>query len=124
MKRVMKGLGCGVLIALVLLLASPTPSEAGGHVSFSFGIPLWFGPGYWGPGPWWGPPYYYNAPPYSSAPSPMVIQQPPVYEQSAPPPQAPVYWYYCQNPQGYYPYIQQCPNGWMQVVPPATPPRQ
>jgi hypothetical protein len=108
-----KVIACSVLIGLVLLLASPVPSEAGGHVSFSFGIPLWVGPG-----PWWGPPpYYYPAPP-------VVVQQPPVYEQPAPPPQAQTYyWYYCQNPQGYYPYIEQCPNGWMQVVPPTTPPR-
>ncbi len=108
-----KTIGCSVLIVLVLLLASPVPSEARGHVFFNFDIPLWVGPG-----PWWGPaPYYYPAPP-------VVVQQPPVYEQPAPPPQAPIYWYYCPNPQGYYPYIQQCPTGWMQVVPPTTPPRQ
>ena len=107
-----KIIACGALIALVLLLVCPTSSEAHGHVSFSFGIPLWVGPG-----PWWGPyPYYYPAPP-------MAVQPPTVYEQAAPPVQAPTYWYYCPNPQGYYPYIQQCPNGWMQVVPPTTPPR-
>jgi hypothetical protein len=26
------------------------------------------------------------------------------------------YWYYCQNPAGYYPYVQQCYSGW-QIVP-------
>jgi len=113
-----KVIGCSALVVLVLLLASPVPSEARGHVFFNFGVPLWVGPGYWGPGPWWGPPYYYYGSP------PVIIQQPPVYEQPAPPAQAPAYWYYCQNPQGYYPYIQQCPNGWMQVVPPGIPPRQ
>ncbi len=56
---------------------------------------------------WWGPPPVY-APP-------VVVQQPaPVY--TAPPA---TYWYYCPNPQGYYPYVQQCPPGWMTVVPPA-----
>jgi hypothetical protein len=102
----------GVLVVLVLLLANTVPSEAGGpHVSFSFGFPLWVGPG------WWGPPYHsYPAPP-------VVVQQPPAYVQPepAPPAQAPAYWYYCPNPQGYYPYVQQCPNGWMQVVPSAPP---
>ncbi len=116
--KMKKGLGCSLLVLLVLLLASPIPSEAGGHVFFNFNVPLGVGPGYWGPGPWWGPPYYaYPAPP-------VVVQSPPVYEQPAPAPQASAYWYYCQNPQGYYPYIQQCPTGWLQVVPPVTPPRQ
>jgi len=107
MKRV-SGWGVLSLLVLVLLLADPVPSEARGpHFFFDIGIPLWLGPG------WWGPPY-----PYPAAP-PVIIQQPPVY---VPAPPAPVYWYYCPNPQGYYPYIQQCPPGWMQVVPPNTPP--
>jgi hypothetical protein len=110
-----KVIGCGVLIVLVLLLACPVPSEARGPRVF-IGGHIWLGPGYWGPGPWWGPPYYYYPAP------PVIVQEPPVYEQPAPPPQAPAYWYYCPNPQGYYPYIRQCPNGWMQVVPPTTPP--
>ena len=28
-------------------------------------------------------------------------------------------WYYCPNPQGYYPYVAQCYSGWQAV--PATP---
>lgn len=47
----------------------------------------------------------------------MPACTPPVYEQQPPQP----YWYYCQNPGGYYPYVQQCPNGWLQVVPDARP---
>ncbi|HYB71975.1 MAG TPA: hypothetical protein VED18_01285 [Candidatus Sulfotelmatobacter sp.] len=31
-------------------------------------------------------------------------------------------WYYCREANGYYPYVQQCPSGWMQVPPQATPP--
>jgi Spy/CpxP family protein refolding chaperone len=27
------------------------------------------------------------------------------------------YWYYCPNPAGYYPDVQTCPEGWLQVVP-------
>ncbi len=27
------------------------------------------------------------------------------------------YWYYCKNPAGYYPQVERCPDGWMQVVP-------
>jgi len=103
-----------VLVLLGLLLASPIPSEAGGHVFFSFTVPLGVGPGYW------GPPYY---PYYPYAAPPVAVQPAPVYEQPAPAPPAVAYWYYCQNPPGYYPYIQQCPAGWLQVIPPATPPR-
>jgi hypothetical protein len=47
--------------------------------------------------PW---PYWYSYPPPSSAPS--------------------QYWAYCQDPEGYYPYVQECPGGWIPVVP--TPP--
>ena len=47
--------------------------------------------------PW---PYWYYYPPPSSAPS--------------------QYWSYCQDPEGYYPYVPDCPGGWIPVVP--TPP--
>jgi hypothetical protein len=30
------------------------------------------------------------------------------------------FWYYCNNPQGYYPDVRVCPNGWKTV--PAQPP--
>jgi hypothetical protein len=30
-------------------------------------------------------------------------------------PYATQYWYYCQNPAGYYPYIQQCTTNWQPV---------
>ena len=47
---------------------------------------------------------------------PPVVFAPatPVYVQ--PPPQ-PAYWYYCESAQTYYPYVQQCPEGWLEVVP-------
>ena len=72
----------------------------------------WRGPVWWGP--WPAPFGYYSPPPV------IVQQQPPVYVQ--PEPEATDYWYYCQNPQGYYPYIRSCPGGWMRVVPETTPP--
>jgi hypothetical protein len=60
-----------------------------------------------------GVPYVY--PPVVVAPPPVYVQPPPrVYVQ--PPPSQP-YWYYCDNPPGYYPYVQQCPGGWRQVNP-------
>jgi hypothetical protein len=30
-------------------------------------------------------------------------------------PYASQYWYYCQSPAGYYPYIQQCGTNWQPV---------
>ncbi len=106
----------GVAIVVALLLASPVPSEARGHVFFNFTVPLGVGPWWWGPYPYYGYPYYYPAPP-------VVVQQaPPVYVQQQPAPQQPSYWYYCPNPQGYYPYVKDCSAGWMTVVPPSAAP--
>lgn len=83
--------------------------------------------------PWYAlPPYYspYYYPPYYYYPPQVIVRpEPPVYIERAAPPAAAQpeagsrsqgYWYYCGNPQGYYPYIKECPAGWQQVVP--TPP--
>ena len=55
----------------------------------------------------------YYPPPYY--PPPVYIEQAP----AAPPPQN--YWYYCTDPQGYYPTIKECPGGWLKVVPQTQP---
>jgi hypothetical protein len=56
--------------------------------------------------PLWGePPIYYSPPAY-------IEQQPPVYID-----QGSGYWYYCPDPAGYYPNIQNCRRGWLRVVP-------
>jgi hypothetical protein len=81
------------------------------HVFFGVGVAV----------PVWYPAYAYAGPVYSP---PVVVEStPPVYTQQAPPP-PPQYWYYCQSPQGYYPYVKECPGGWLQVVPQPTPPPQ
>jgi hypothetical protein len=85
------------------------------HARFFFGV---------GIGPFW--PYAYGYPsayayPYAY-PYGYPSAYPPVIVPSAPqisPPPPPPSWYYCDNPKGYYPYVQQCPGGWRQV--PATP---
>ena len=33
----------------------------------------------------------------------------------------PPYWYYCQNPAGYYPDVPHCPGDWLIVVPEQPP---
>ncbi len=51
---------------------------------------------------------------------PVVVQQaPPVYVQPESPSSS-GYWYYCQEPKGYYPYVTTCPGGWTTLVPPST----
>jgi hypothetical protein len=90
------------------------------HTSFgfSFGVPLYSYPYY--RDPFYRDPFYY---PYYPPTVITVPVTPPVYIQQPPPAvqQYPSgYWYYCRNPEGYYPYVQECPRGWQQVEP--TPP--
>jgi hypothetical protein len=88
--------------------------------SYNFGFAIGPGWGGWRPG-WWGPAYpYYPYYPYYSAPPVVVERQPQVYVQQNQ--QESGYWYYCQNPEGYYPYVKSCPGGWMKVVPDTVPP--
>ncbi|HMO46796.1 MAG TPA: hypothetical protein PKB14_12300 [Rubrivivax sp.] len=81
------------------------------------------GPGYWGAWPYgWGAAYtvpyaWPYAAPYAwptavVTPAPQIIVQP-----SAAEPSAASYWYYCTEPAGYYPYVRQCSQPWMKVVP-------
>ncbi|MEQ1529694.1 MAG: hypothetical protein ABL925_10280 [Methylococcales bacterium] len=100
----------------------------GGHRhGFSGFYGGFYGPGfgfYSGPGfgyNAWSRPYYqpyYAYPPVitvqPSAPPPIYIERDPV--PVAPPPPS-NYWYYCRNPEGYYPYVKQCQGNWEQVAP-------
>ncbi len=93
----------------------------------------------WGPRPWWGPAWYgypaypYTYYPYAYPPAVVVQPNPQTYIQQAPPaiqqgppvtgqPQPPNYWYYCADSKSYYPYVRECPEGWMTVVPPSSSP--
>ena len=79
----------------------------------------WHGHFYLGLGPGWGPwnPYWYPpANPYYYSPAPVIVTPPTTYIQQEAPKQE-HYWYYCTDPKGYYPYVKQCPPGWMKVVP-------
>ena len=56
--------------------------------------------------------------------SPMVLApQTPTYIQQNPAPRPPVavqksnYWYYCRNPEGYYPKVRECSVEWIKVPP-------
>lgn len=85
-------------------------------------IGVWHG-GHWYHGPhggrrgwWWiagGTWYFYPAPIYPY-PDPYL---PPVYHA----PLAAGYWYYCDNPPGYYPYVAECRLPWHAVAPGGAP---
>jgi hypothetical protein len=70
----------------------------------------WYG---WGYSPYYYPYGYYPAPVDGYAPS-----YPPYPSDSGAPPPAGS-WYHCEDPQGYYPYVQSCNHPWQSV--PATP---
>jgi hypothetical protein len=81
-----------------------------------FGPRVFVGPRFYGPGFY---PYGYAYPyPYYDYPPPVVVTPPPTeYVQRAPSPPVSGYWYYCQDPAGYYPTVAACPGGWIQVAP-------
>jgi hypothetical protein len=45
-------------------------------------------------------------------------------QPGSPPSSASSIWYYCAESKMYYPKVQQCPRGWIKVVPNTAPPRQ
>lgn len=127
------------LACAVMLAWSVAPSHAGSHSGGGAGHGggssqgragwhggSWHGHDHWDGGfrtrlfvdvPWW--PYGYAYPyayPYPMYSPPVVVESsPPEYVE--PEPRSPQYWYYCQNPQGYYPYVTECPGGWVPVAP-------
>jgi hypothetical protein len=110
--------------------------HGGSHIGIGIGFPGF----YWGPG-WWGYPYYgyyggypyYSSYPYYATSPYSYYPDEPVYGDPAPSSYiqrdmsspAPVsegrYSYYCPDPAGYYPQLQNCPKGWLKVVPDAGP---
>jgi hypothetical protein len=108
----MKKVGCLILAAATALALAALPADAWawGRPFHHVGARVFVGVGPVWPW-WWAPPVRYVYP------APVVIQQsPPVYIQQEAPP-AEQYWYYCENPRGYYPYVPQCPGGWLKVAP-------
>jgi hypothetical protein len=74
------------------------------------------------------PLYGYRHGPYAVPANGYGYVYPPAYIERSDPDQegatdgqAAGYWHYCANPQGYYPYVQSCLQGWQRV--PAYPPR-
>lgn len=130
-------------LAVAAALAVPAVGEAhGGRVGVGVYVgppavyyrpgpgPYWYGPRYYGPryygprvyGPYaYGWPYAYPAPVYVYPPVTVAPAAPPVYvERDEPAARAPLeagFWYFCRNPEGYYPTVRECPGGWEKVPP-------
>jgi hypothetical protein len=108
-----------LFVAAVGACASgPVLADFHGHGRVGVGVvvdPFWFGP--WGyPGPYYYAPYYYPPSVVAVPAAPQVYVEQPQSPGLAAQPSA-AYWYYCANPQGYYPYIKECPGGWRAVAP-------
>jgi hypothetical protein len=125
----------GVALAGLLLLSAaiPGPAWAGGpRVRVFVGAgPFWWGPAFVARPFWYGYPYYpgfyypplYGYPPAIYGPPAVVQPSPPAYVQQEVPagPPPPYYWYYCQDARAYYPYVKECPRGWLKVRAPSGP---
>lgn len=120
---------CGLIMLAGIFVSGIAQAGHGGHgghggvgVGFYFGAPFY--PHYYYP-----PPYYY---PYAYYPPTGALPaQPPVYIEQGSAQPAPqlgpataenYYWYHCDKPEGYYPYIKECLVRWQKVAP--TPPPQ
>ncbi len=123
-------------LGLLLLAAIVPASDADANhrhwrprVGVYIGGPIWWGSPFYHPNPYWyaPPPVYYSSPPvvYSSPPAPTVyVEQTPAASAPAPQAAAPAanFWYFCRDPEGYYPYVKECKSQWEPVAPqPAKP---
>ena len=109
-------------------LAALSPAQAAPFVAaleqHAFGDHAFPGNGqlvqYWYPYTPYAPYPYYNGTPYPPAyyaPPSAPPAQPAPAPQTPGPPQ---FWYYCDNPKGYYPQVPNCSSAWRQVA--AQPP--
>lgn len=91
---------------------------------YNFGFNLgYYNPGYYGYRPYgYGYRSYYRSPFYGypsyyqrAVPSAQIVY---VQREEIKPSQPQTnYWHYCRNPEGYYPYVKKCSEGWLQVAP-------
>lgn len=105
----------------------------GAPIGFNFGYSpySYYRAPYYG-SPYYGAPYYY---PPAPAYYPPVQPAPVIYTERSESPQispqvAPrnssqdaqeSWWYYCVDAKAYYPYVNQCPGGWLRVAPQPAP---
>lgn len=91
---------------------------------YNFGFNVgYYSPGYYGYRPYgYGYRSYYRWPFYGypsyyqrAVPSAQIVYV--QREEIKPAQPQTIYWHYCRNPEGYYPYVKKCPEGWLQVAP-------
>jgi len=87
----------------------------GGYFGFPYYYPYSYYPYGYYPYGYYYPGYYpYPGYPYYGYPDGQVqayTGQEPEY-----------YWYYCEEADAYYPYVESCPGGWTKVIPTPPPP--
>jgi hypothetical protein len=111
------GLVLGCLAVVVGFGVDKAVAHSSVFVGVGVGAPVYpyhYHPYYYRPYYGWPPAVAYVPPPVIYSPPPVIYAPPPVAYQ-----QAPQTWYYCSNPQGYYPHVPACNTGWRQV--PAAP---
>ena len=119
---VLAAIGAFGMLAVTPLTVSDAEAQHhrhhGSRIGVYIGAPLVFAP--W---PYYSRPYY---DPYYYPRTVVIREQPVVYTEQtvltmAPPPPAPPaqqqYWYFCQDTQTYYPYVQNCAAPWQRVIP-------
>ena len=119
----MKTLIVVIAVAVSMCLVAVPHADAA-RIVVGVGVGPYWGP--WGYAPYYYPPAYVYPPVYVPPPYPApVVAAPQSYIQE-PIQQAPTpsYWYYCEGARAYYPYVKECPGGWLTVVPPAAPESQ
>ena len=111
---------------------------SGRRVGIYLGVPVGIGLGYgYYPYSYYGAPYYGTPNYYAPVPAyyPQVQPAPMIYTEQSEDPQintqeAPInsgksaqgsWWYYCVDANAYYPYVDQCPGGWLRVAPQPPP---
>lgn len=90
------------LCLLFVAIGSASAHGPRGRVGISIGT-TW--------GPWmFPPPWYYQPTIVIPPPEPKVyIEQ----NEAA----SAGFWHYCRSVGGYYPYVRECPEAWLQVLP-------
>ncbi|KAB2923976.1 MAG: hypothetical protein F9K30_09915 [Dechloromonas sp.] len=100
----MRVAGFLMLLLVVMPFAVSDASAHGGRARVGVHVGT-----YWGP--WFmPPPWYYQPTIVVPAPQPTIyIEQGDGSGESL--------WYYCRSAAGYHPYVRECPEGWLKVLP-------
>lgn len=115
-------------------LGAPIGFNSGYYPYSSYVAPYYVTPAYYPPVPVYYPPapvYYPPAPVYYQTvqPTPVIYTErrdgSQIRTQEAPINSAQAaqrsWWYYCADAKAYYPYVKQCPGGWLRVAPQPAP---